>query len=172
MTDIAHYTLLATALIDLSAMLHIDSNALHINGYSNSQYYSSLRENDEFTSSKRLTPLAVLIACCTTMASMSWIVVMILAAVLIIQAIALLCHLPKRPVGTGKRRARIHVTALIITATAIAGVYYASPSNNGGTAQAMSFLAVMTLTTSPLLTMLANWLLRPINKQSGGHSSN
>lgn len=166
MTDIAYTTLLLTALIDLCAMLRIDTNGLRISNYSNSRYYSSLRENDEFTSPKRLIPLVVLIACCTTMASMSWIVVIILAALLLIQAIALLLNKSRQPAGFNKRTARLYITALIITVVAVGGVFYAALRfSKSDAAQAAAFLAVMILTTSPLLAMLSNWLLRPFEKQ-------
>ena len=87
MTIIAYTALAAAAILDLLIAMRQDAIALKNNHFSNNRFYAWLRESDELTSPKRLLFLTVLIACCTTMAQMSWIVVMILALVLLAQGI-------------------------------------------------------------------------------------
>ena len=168
MTTIAYISLLVTALIGLCAMLSWDLQKLQQNGYRNSQYNAWLRQSSELTSPKRLAVLAVLIASLTTMAQQSWIVVMILAAALLFIAIwILLKRDDKRPKPDG-RAALLAAVTLTLAMLAIGGtVMMGKRLHEADLLRPASMTAVMVLAISPLLTMLANWLLgspkKPVN---------
>ena len=160
MTITSYIILLAAALIDLCAMLRWDASCMRENDYSQSSYYNLLRTSGELTSLKRLLVLAVLIATCTTMAQMSWIVVILLAAVLVAQGIALLFS--RQVEKTGKRGTALIATGVVITLL-LAGAAYGAGRRTAELdgIHAAAITAVMVLAVSPLLTMLCNWLLRP-----------
>ncbi len=165
MTIIANLTLLAAALFALCAMLRWDSLMQQLNGFSNHRYNTWLRQSGELTSIKRLTVLAVLIACFTTMAQTSWIVVMILAAVLIGQGIALFMAKHEKPVKHDKRVTILLLSALVIALIAAGAAGYAGSLQSKVIAsQSAAITAVMILAVSPLLIMLTSWLLHPILK--------
>lgn len=162
MTIIANLTLLAAALFALCAMLRWDSLMQLLNGFSNHRYNTWLRQSGELTSIKRLTVLAVLIACFTTMAQTSWIVVMILAAVLVGQGIALFMAKHEKP---DKRVTILLLSALVIAVIAAGAAGYAGSLQSKVIAsQSAAITAVMILAVSPLLIMLTSWLLHPILK--------
>lgn len=166
MTTIAYIILIASALLDLCAMLKFDAYFLQENAFDNSRFFSWLRQNDEFMSTKRLLVLCILFACCTTMAQMSWIVVIILAAVLLAQGIFMFCRKPARPNPLKRHTTRVLATALILTLALLGAVGYLGSSAIETACQGVSILAVTTLAISPLLIMASNWLLRPFKKKN------
>lgn len=171
MTIIANITLMIAALFALCAMLRWDLMMQQQNGYSNRRYNAWLRQSSELTSVKRLTVLAVLIGCFTTMAQTSWIVVMILALVLIGQGIALLMAKHDKPVNFDKRGKLLFFVALLITVAVIGTTaYLGSRQGRVIASQSAAVIAVMILAVSPLLTMLVNWLLHPFMKRSSDDS--
>jgi len=166
-TIIAHITLLVAALFGLCAMLlRWDVRVLQLNDYSNSEFNNWLRNSGELSSIKRLAVLAVLVGTCTTMAQASWMVTMLLAAVLIALGIAVLRRKPQEPLTLDKRVARLLFTITIITLLAVelAG-YLGSRDSEAEAARGAAIVGVVILTVSPLLTMLANWLLGPIERR-------
>ena len=172
MTIIANLTLLAAALFALFAMLRWDTLMQQLNGFSNHRYNTWLRQSGELSSIKRLTVLAVLIACFTTMAQTSWIVVMILAAVLVGQGIALFMAKHDKPVKRGDKRVTILLlSALVIAVIAVGAAGYAGSLQSKVIAsQSAAITAVMILAVSPLLIMLASWLLHPILKHGNDNT--
>lgn len=167
MTIIAYILLLAAALFDLCVMLwRWDVRMQQLNGFDNSKYNKWLRDHGELTSPKRLTAIAVLVASCTTMVQMSWMVVMILAAVLIAQGIVMLRRKPEEPLVPSKRVMRLLITAIIIALLIVelAG-YLGSRESETEATRAAAIIAVMILTVSPLLVMITNWLLGPIERR-------
>ncbi len=167
MTIIAYILLLLAALFDLCVMLlRWDVRMQQANEYDNSKYNKWLRDHGELSSPKRLTVLAVLVATCTTMVQMSWMVVVILAAVLLAQGIVMLRRKPDTPLVLNKRAVRLSITAIVITLLAVefAG-YLGSRDSESEAARGAAIVAVMILTVSPLLVMLSNWLLGPIERR-------
>ena len=171
---IANIILLAAALWGLLAMSRWDLNALQQNAYSNSRYNAWLRESGDFTSTKRLAVLAILIARFTTMAQASWMVVMILAAALIglAQVITMRLKRQEQPVRLEVRAVRRLVLIMALALVAITGVIFLGKSlNETDILRPASMIAVMTIAVSPLLTMLANWLLGLIEKRPENDTS-
>ena len=167
MTIIANTTLLIAALLDLWAMLRRDALAMRQAEYSNSRFYSWLGESSELTTPTRLLPLAILIASFTTMARMSWIVVMILAAALVAQGIYLLLNKTGEKTASSKRMARLRLASFVLalsTTAIISGL-----GHHFGTSEVnelASIFSVMVLAVSPLLTMFTNWVISPIEKRN------
>ncbi len=173
MTSIAHFTLLIAALLDLCGMLLPEMRALQMNGHSNSRYYSWLVKGDELTVPRRLVVLAVLICCCTTMARSSWMVIIFLGIILLAQGIALMFNKANRAALT-KIRSRLVYCSAIVLALLAASAAYAIGSRQDviDSAQAAATIAVITLALSPLLAMLANWLLSPLKNSDENSQDN
>jgi len=168
MTLIAYISLLVAALLDLCVVLHRDMQVMQRNQYRCSNYNKWLRESGELSSPKRLLVLAVLIAIFTTMAQVSWIVVMLLAAALAIQAIVLLSAKgDEKRESLNKRSWRAYALAIVLTLaiTAAAG-YLGSRTNETDATRSAATITVMILAITPLLTMLVNWLLYPIENRN------
>ncbi|MBR5685114.1 MAG: hypothetical protein IKX18_03040 [Muribaculaceae bacterium] len=163
MTLIAFTVLLTSALLDLFGMLLPETYALQQNGRSNNRYYSWLVKGDELTAPRRLIVLAVLICCCTTMARSSWMVILLLGATLLAQGITLLLGSRNKSSQIEKRSWLVYITAIIIAllGTSAAFILGRRLSTADGV-QAAATTAVILLALSPLVAMLANWLLSPL----------
>lgn len=161
MTFIAYIILIAAGLLDLLAMLLLDARALQACDFNNREYSKSLKDNSEYTSPKRLLVLAVLLGFCTTMSQMSWIVVMILAAVLLAQGATILANKRGKNPATAKRAKRLHIIATvlaIILTGAVAGIlgYHRGEID---ACRGAAMMAMMILVFSPLLAMAVNAIL-------------
>ena len=167
MTLIGFISLLVAAILDMLVMLGMDVQAMQASDYSNRKYNNWLRESGELSSLKRILVLAVLIGTCTTMAQMSWIVVMILAVILIVQGIMLLrSWLGNKTLVFDRRAACLYFTAIIITLVILMATgYLGKGSGKVDAAHATAIMAVMILAVTPLLTMLTNWLLKPFRSR-------
>jgi hypothetical protein len=160
MTLIAQIILLAAGLFDFLVILWYDVLTLQECGFDNTDYSKLLKDSSEFTSPKRLIGLAVLLGLCTTMSIMSWIVVLILAAVLIIQGVETLIHEHGKRPKPVKRTKHIYATAIaptvLILAAATGCLIY-----RGGAVDACrgtALLELLILIGSPFLAKAMNRL--------------
>ena len=171
-TLIAYSCLLVAALLDLLSMLRLDSAALQQHGFKNKRFYNWLRSNEQLTSPRRLVVLAVLVACCTSMARTSWMVIVLLAAVLAIQAIALMFSKSSSETEKANPRSWWIVIIACLLSLATAGVlgYLGWQGCIDSAAQAAAITAVILLALSPLVAMAANGLLGP-KKEGSPHDS-
>ena len=161
MNLIANIALLVAALMDMIVLLGGDITTHRDNGHSNSKYYRWLDKSGEILSPKRLLPLAVFLGTFTTMALESWMVVMILAAVLLAQAIYLLSRRQWKLFDNGKNAGRMLATSMIIALIIIGIVaYFGSKTSTLFASRVTSMTAVMIPPITWLLTMLTAWLLR------------
>lgn len=166
MTMIAYICLLVTALAALCAMQLSDLAALRRLEYSNNRFYTWLRESSELTAPKRLAALAVLVGCFTTMARSSWMVVMILAAVLAVLAVVLLMRRDETK-RLGGRSTRVFIQAMTVAILIVAaGAWVPRMLGEPDVVEPTALLAVMLVAVSPLLTMFANWLVPGKGKKS------
>lgn len=157
-TTIAHVTMLVAALFALIAMLLWDLQNLQQSGYSNSRYNAWLRQSGEISSLKRLLVAAVLIGTFTTMAMASWMVEMVLAAVLVALGVSMLLKHPDRPLVFSSRVISVLIVALLIALIAIGAVFFFGQRlGQADTVRPAAMLAIMLIIISPLLTMLANY---------------
>lgn len=166
MTLIANIALLVAALFDMIVFLGGDITAHRNNGHVNDKYYRWLSQSGELSSPKRLLLIAVFFATFTTMAQQSWMVIMILAVTLLIQGIVLLKQRQWKLMYWDKRAGRMLVAAVILALIAIGAVaYYGSLTSLVFASRVSAAASVLILFITPLLTMLAAWLLSPFNKE-------
>lgn len=162
-TMIAYIALLIAALFDLFVMLRRDTLALQQCDFNNSAYNKHLQAIGEFTSTKRLLVIAVLIGVCTTMARMSWMVVSILAAVTLVQAIVLASKGRVKESSTSKRAIRLFATCIILSLLVVElARHLGSIKSEESATHDAAIAALIAIVISPLIVMAANWILQPI----------
>ena len=166
-TIIANIVLMVAAVLDLCMILCLDSKMLRQNNYESSRYYKQLMESGEFTSPKRLLAFAVLIGACSTMARMSWIVVLILAAVILAQAIVIGLKI-KGEQGLSEKHSKWLYFATIIISMLLIGLtaYFGNHNSTVEASQVAALVALLLLSASPLVIILVNWLLGPITRHN------
>ena len=173
-TLLAHLSLGSAALLALIGMLRKDTILLQLNHFSNSRFYTHLQEKGELSSVPRLAAIAVLAGSITTMAKESWMVVIILAAVLAILGIYLLTK--KRPDAShfNGRATGVYAISFILSiiATAAAG-YFSTSQDLINSAYDRALALQLCAVISPLLVILSNWLLGLFrkNEENGTKSS-
>lgn len=160
MTTIAHICLLVAALVALFAMLRCDLAALRRHEYSNKRFYSWLIESGELTSARRLAALVVLVGSFTTMARSSWMVVMILAALLAILAVTMLTRRGDAERLEGRSTSVLVLALVVAVLVTGAAAWVSRLTGEADVVEPAAMLAVMLVAVSPLLTMLANLLPR------------
>lgn len=162
MNLIANIALLVAALLDIVVLVGGDITDHRNNGHSNSMYHRWLNKSGELLSPKRLLLYAVFMGTATTMAQESWIVVMILAAVLLIQGIVLLSKRQWKIMGKGKYSGRMLATALLLVALILFGIANSAGRSQGAVhaSQVTSIAAVMIACVTWLLPMITAWMLR------------
>lgn len=161
MNVIANITLLVAAVLDMIVLLGADITDHRNNGSNNSKYYGWLNKNSELLSTKRLLVLAVFLGTFTTMAQESWMVVMILAAVLLAQAIYLLSKRQWKLLDDGNNAKRMLLTATIIALIILGAMaYFGSKTSTLFASRVASMAAVMIPPVTWLLTMITAWALR------------
>jgi len=165
-TTTAQITLLAATLLALFAMVRRDLTNLQNNGFSNSRYYDWLLESSEFSSPKRILAFAVLLGSFTTMALTSWMVIMLLAAVIAMLGIAMLLRRQDKPAKLSGRAAGLYIATMLIASLSIAAAHFISKLTGleGKSVSNASTVALVLLVMSPLVVMAANWLLRPFER--------
>lgn len=159
MTLYSHLILLAAGLLDLVAILRHDVLTLQQCGFNSQRYNKLLKDSGEIYSTKRLLALAVLIGACTTMAQMSWIVVLILAAVILTQALYLLWPKREKSVKTDKRSWGVLGITLVLAIIIPALVSHFIPGEQTKSFSAAAITVLMEVLCSPVFVMLVNWLL-------------
>lgn len=163
MNLIANITQTVAALVCMIVLLGGDITAHHSNGHSNGKYYRWLSKSGELLSSKRLLLLAVFIGTFTTMAQQSWMVVMLLAATLLVTSAVLMGARNWKLMEWNRSTALTLATAMIIAMVAIGAVAYAgNRTSTVFSSRVSAMFAVMLLPVTPLLTMLAAWMLSPL----------
>lgn len=162
MTTIANISLLAAAAIALCGMTRLDALALQRCSFKPGRYYAWLTQKGDLTSTKRLIVLAVLIACFTTMAQVSWMVVMLLALALLALGVTLLTTKREPPTKLTRGAALVWAISCLIAMLAVAAIgcmaYY---SGEADWLHPAALAAVMAAAVSPLFTILTGWLLKP-----------
>ena len=170
MTIIANIVMTVAAVLDLCVLLNLDSKMLQQSDYETSRYFKHLQESGEFTSTKRLLVYAVLIGACSTMARMSWMVMLLLAAAILAQAITLALSKIGKQVKLGKRGKRLYISTIVLSLLVIGLVIYIGHLNILAEAsQAAALLALLLASASPLIIILVNWILNPVKRHNVKH---
>ena len=156
---IANILLAVSSFFSLAVMLRWDLLMLRENEYSNKQFMAWLQDSDESYSSKRIVPMAALVACATPWARESWMVVGIIAVAMVALATALLASKRKQLLQCDKR-----ATAIILMVLAIVGVCAISLFASRYSLEAGMMLLLFTA-FSYVLVLGANGIIDLFNKK-------
>ncbi|MBQ2075557.1 MAG: hypothetical protein IJM66_10450 [Muribaculaceae bacterium] len=156
---IANILLAVSSFFSLAVMLRWDLLMLRENEYSNKQFMAWLQDSDESYSSKRIVPMAALVACATPWARESWMVVGIIAVAMVALATALLASKRKQLLQCNKR-----ATAIILMVLAIVGVCAISLFASRYSLEAGMMLLLFTA-FSYVLVLGANGIIDLFNKK-------
>ena len=156
---IANILLAVSSFFSLAVMLRWDLLMLRENEYSNKQFMAWLQDSDESYSSKRIVPMAALVACATPWARESWMVVGIIAVAMVALATALLASKRKQLLQCNKR-----ATAIILMVLAIVGVCAISLFVSRYSLEAGMMLLLFTA-FSYVLVLGANGIIGLFNKK-------
>ncbi len=156
---IANILLAVSSFYSLAVMLRWDLLMLRENEYSNKQFMAWLQDSDESYSSKRIVPMAALVACATPWARESWMVVGIIAVAMVALATALLASKRKQLLQCNKR-----ATAIILMVLAIVGVCAISLFASRYSLEAGMMLLLFTA-FSYVLVLGANGIIDLFNKK-------
>jgi len=156
---IANILLAVSSFFSLAVMLRWDLLMLRENEYSNKQFMAWLQDSDESYSSKRIVPMAALVACATPWARESWMVVGIIAVAMAALATALLASKRKQLLQCNKR-----ATAIILMVLAIVGVCAISLFASRYSLEAGMMLLLFTA-FSYVLVLGANGIIDLFNKK-------
>ena len=97
------------------------------------------------------------------MARTSWMVIIFLGIILLVQGIALMLNKANRAALTRKRSRPVYCAAIVLALLAASAAYaIGSRQDVVDAARAAATIEVITLALTPLLAMLANWLLSPL----------
>ena len=165
MNSFSNISLLVAALLALIAMLRCDLQMMQQVGYSNSRYNAWLKQTGELTSLKRILVLAVLVGTFTSMAVGSWMVIMALTGVLAILAFAMLFRRLERPLILSGRAVRLYVVTLLLGLLIVAAVFVIGDRIGlSDLPRNAATVAIILLAFSPLLMIVANWILHPFER--------
>ncbi len=163
LATISYIFFFVVTVVDLLLMLKVDMLMLQQNSYYNSRYYNWITGSDEYLSVRRLIALVVLIGSFTTMAMASPYVVVILALVLLAQAISLARKKYKKPLVFTRRVKRLYFTELAIMLVVMAALYVTWLGTTGLYYACLA--GVFFITFSYAVTLAVNWLMQPVERR-------
>ena len=154
---IANILLAISAFLSLVAMLRWDLLMLQDKDYSNKKFMAWLQESDETYSTKRIIPMAALMACATSWARQSWMVVALIAIAMVAVTITLL--IVKRKALFNLRSTATVSVVLGLVATCAVLLFNAHFSLEAG------MMLLLFTAFSYVLTMGANWIASKLTKK-------
>ena len=154
---IANILLAISAFLSLVAMLRWDLLMLQDKDYSNKKFMAWLQESDETYSTKRIIPMAALMACATSWARQSWMVVLLIAIAMIAVTITLL--IVKRKALFNLRSTATVSVVLGLVATCAVLLFNAHFSLEAG------MMLLLFTAFSYVLAMGANWIASKLTKK-------
>lgn len=161
MTLITYIILMVMALLDLVAMLRWDFAQLRLSEWDNAAYLAKLKADDGIVAVKRLIVLVVLVGLLTTMALMSWMVVMIFAAALLAQAVVLLRQSSGTPLLSDERTKGMFCFAMGVALIIVTVAIYVVVAKGMTSIFRSAALALILMTLiSPALVMLSNKVIK------------
>ena len=137
-SKVMDYQLIANILLAFSSfyalvvMLKGDLLTLKGKDYSNKQFMAWLQESDESYSTKRIVPMAALVACATPWARESWMVVLLIAIAMAALATTLLLGKRKELLQCDKRTTAILLTIMAVVAGCAISLFTAHFSLEAG----------------------------------------
>lgn len=155
---IANILLAVSAFFSLVAMLRWDLLILQGKDYSNKEFMTWLHDSEETFSTKRVIPMAALMACATPWARESWIVVLLIAIAMAVLTVTLL--ISKRKVLFSLRSTATVTVVMGLVATCAVLLFNAHFSLEAG------MMLLLFTAFSYVLTMSANWIAKLLTKKN------
>ena len=155
---IANILLAVSAFFSLVAMLRWDLLILQGKDYSNKEFMTWLHDSEETFSTKRVIPMAALMACATPWARESWIVVLLIAIAMAVLTVTLL--ISKRKVLFSLRSTATVAVVMGLVATCAVLLFNAHFSLEAG------MMLLLFTAFSYVLTMSANWIASKKKKKN------
>ena len=144
----------------LVVMLKGDLLTLKGKDYNNKQFMVWLQESDESYSTKRIVPMAALVACATPWARESWMVVLILAVAMATLASTILLSKRKDLLQCDKRTTAILLTIMAVVAACAISLFTARFSLEAG------MLLMLFTAFSYVLVLGVNWIANLLTKKN------
>ncbi len=157
---IANILLAFSSFYALVVMLKGDLLMLKDKDYSNKQFMDWLQESDESYSTKRIVPMAALVACATPWARESWMVVLILAVAMATLASTILLSKRKDLLQCDKRTTAILLTIMAVVAACAISLFTARFSLEAG------MLLMLFTAFSYVLVLGENWIANLLTKKN------
>ena len=154
---IANILLAISAFLSLVAMLRWDLLMLQGKDYSNKEFMAWLQESDETYSTKRIIPMAALMACATSWARQSWMVVLLIAIAMVAVTTTLL--IVKRKALFNLRSTATVAVVMGLVATFAVLLFSAHFSLEAG------MMLLLFTAFSYVLAMGANWIASTLTKK-------
>lgn len=162
--SITHISLVLAGFLALAMMLRYDMIMLQQKGYSNKKFMQSLHSSDETYSGKRIVPMAALVACASTYARESWMVVVLITIAVLALAITVMFS---KKAKTQKLSLRGIVTILIVlavVAACAASLFTAKFTLEAG------MLVLLFTSFSYVLLLGANWIVGLFSKKTNNNT--
>ncbi|MBR5639303.1 MAG: hypothetical protein IKW83_06005 [Muribaculaceae bacterium] len=161
---ITSISLVVASLIALAVMLRYDMVMLQQQDYSNKKFMKWLQDSDETYSSKRIAPMAALVACASNYARESWMVVALIAIAILALPITMLMSKKNKSTTVTKRAILSIIIALVVAAACATSLINAKFSLEAG-------MFVLLLTSfSYALTLGANWIVGLFSKKNNNNT--
>ena len=157
---IANILLAFSSFYALVVMLKGDLLTLKGKDYNNKQFMAWLQESDESYSTKRIVPMAALVACATPWARESWMVVLILAVAMATLASTILLSKRKDLLLCDKRTTAILLTIMAVVAACAISLFTARFSLESG------MLLMLFTAFSYVLVLGVNWIANLLTKKN------
>ena len=156
---IANILLAVSSFLALVVMLRWDLLMLQDKGYSNKEFLTWLQQSEESYSAKRIVPMASLVACATTWARESWMVVLILAIAMVALASTLIYTKRKDLFKCNKRSTAILLIIMAVVAACAISLFTAHFSLEAG------MMLMLFTAFSYVLVLGVNWVANLFNKK-------
>lgn len=157
---ITYISLIVAGFLSLAMMLRYDIVMLKRQDYSTKKFMKWLQDSDETYSSKRIVPMAALVACASTYARQSWMVVGLITIAILALAITMMFSKKTKGMKWSSRAIITIIVVLAIVAACGASLFTAKYTLETG-----MFMLLLT-SFSYVLTLGANWIMSLFLKEN------
>lgn len=157
---ITHISLVVAGFLALAMMLRHDMVMLQQQDYSNKKFMAWLHDSDETYSGKRILPMAALVACASTYARESWMVVALITIAILALAITLMFSKKAKGLKLSSRSIITIIIVLAIVAACGASLFTAQFTLEAG------MFMLLLASFSYVLLLGANWIVGLFSKKN------
>lgn len=149
---IANILLAILGFVALAVMLRWDLMNLQQKSFSSKEFMDWLQSTDESYSTKRIVPMAALVACATPWARQSWMVVALIAVAMVALVVTMFHAKHEKPLRFTRRLLFIGIITLVVAAACAVSLITARFSLEAG------MLMLLFTAFSYVLVLGVNWL--------------